>query len=77
YHLRRDVSFQKTALITPTRKLNDDDVVFNFQRIFDRRHPCHNINGSSFHYFDSLQYADKEKSVRKLDNKTEEFSLTK
>lgn len=48
FHLRRDVSFQKTAWFTPTRKLNADDVVFTFQRIFDRRHPWHNINGSSF-----------------------------
>lgn len=61
FHLRRDVSFQKTAWFTPTRKLNADDVVFTFQRIFDRRHPWHNINGSSFPYFDSLQFADNVK----------------
>lgn len=76
FHLRRDVSFQKTARFTPTRKLNADDVVFTFQRIFDRRHPWHNINGSSFPYFDSLQFADNVKSVRKLDNNTVEFRLT-
>lgn len=76
FHLRRDVSFQKTAWFTPTRKLNADDVVFTFQRIFDRRHPWHNINGSSFPYFDSLQFADNVKSVRKLDNNTVEFRLT-
>lgn len=76
FHLRRDVSFQKTAWFTPTRKLNADDVVFTFQRIFDRRHPWHNINGSSFPYFDSLQLADNVKSVRKLDNNTVEFRLT-
>lgn len=75
FHLRRDVSFQ-TAWFTPTRKLNADDVVFTFQRIFDRRHPWHNINGSSFPYFDSLQFADNVKSVRKLDNNTVEFRLT-
>ncbi len=39
---------------------------------FDRRHPWHNINGSSFPYFDSLQFADNVKSVHKLDNNTVE-----
>lgn len=48
FHLRRDVAFQKTAWFTPTRKLNADDVVFTFQRIFDRNHPWHNVNGGNF-----------------------------
>nr|WP_263596213.1 ABC transporter substrate-binding protein SapA [Citrobacter amalonaticus] len=76
FHLRRDVQFQKTAWFTPTRKLNADDVVFTFERIFDRHHPWHNVNGSSFPYFDSLQFADNVQSVRKLDNNTVEFRLT-
>ena len=75
FHLRRDVPFQKTARFTPTRKLNADDVVFTFERIFDRQHPWHNVNGSSFPYFDSLQFADNVQSVRKLDNNTVEFRL--
>ncbi len=48
--------------------MNADDVVFTFQRIFDRNNPWHNVNGSNFPYFDSLQFADNVKSVRKLDN---------
>ena len=76
FHLRRDVQFQKTAWFTPTRKLNADDVVFTFERIFDRHHPWHNVNGSNFPYFDSLQFADNVQSVRKLDNNTVEFRLT-
>ncbi|CAH6057564.1 peptide ABC transporter substrate-binding protein SapA [Citrobacter sp. CK184] len=76
FHLRRNVSFQKTAWFTPTRKLNADDVVFTFERIFDRKHPWHNVNGGSFPYFDSLQFADNVKSVRKLDNNIVEFRLT-
>lgn len=59
------------------RKLNADDVVFTFQRIFNRNHPWHNVNGGSFPYFDSLQFADTVKSVRKLDNHTVEFNLTR
>lgn len=68
-------SFRR-RLVHPTRKLNADDVVFTFERIFDRHHPWHNVNGSSFPYFDSLQFADNVQSVRKLDNNTVEFRLT-
>jgi cationic peptide transport system substrate-binding protein len=75
FRLRNDVAFQTTAWFKPTRKLNADDVTFTFQRIFDRKHPWHNINGSSFPYFDSLQFADSVESVRKIDNRTVEFRL--
>ena len=77
FHLRRNVPFQKTPWFTPTRPLNADDVVFTFQRIFDRNHPWHYINGGSFPYFDSLQFADTISGIRKLDNNTVEFRLTR
>ncbi|MFP1527755.1 ABC transporter substrate-binding protein [Escherichia coli] len=67
--------FKKPTGSLPTRKMNADDVVFTFQRIFDRNNPWHNVNGSNFPYFDSLQFADNVKSVRKLDNHTVEFRL--
>lgn len=75
FRLRNDVSFQKTPWFTPTRKLNADDVIFTFQRIFDRHHPWHNVNGPAFPYFDSLQFADTVDSVRKIDSRTVEFRL--
>jgi cationic peptide transport system substrate-binding protein len=77
FHLRRDVTFQKTAWFTPGRRLNADDVVFTFQRIFDRKHPWHSVNGDNFPYFDSLQFADSVQSVRKLDRYTVEFRLAR
>lgn len=48
FHLRRHVPFQRTAWFTPTRDFNADDVIFTFGRIFNRDHPWHNVNGSSF-----------------------------
>lgn len=48
FHLRDDVAFQRTPWFSPTRRLNADDVVFTFQRIFNRNHPWHNVNGSNF-----------------------------
>lgn len=77
FHLRQGVQFQSTAWFTPRRSLNADDVVFTFQRIVDRSHPWHSINGSSFPYFDSLQFADTVKSVRKTGSHTVEFRLNK
>lgn len=77
FHLREGVAFQSTPWFTPHRTLNADDVVFTFQRIFNRDHPWHNVNGDNFPYFDSLQFADSVESVRKLDNRTVEFRLKK
>lgn len=77
FHLRPNVQFQTTRWFNPSRALNADDVVFTFERIFDRQHPWHNVNGGAFPYFDSLQFADSVKSVRKLDSHTVEFRLNR
>jgi cationic peptide transport system substrate-binding protein len=77
FHLRPNVQFQTTPWFKPTRALNADDVVFSFQRVFNRSHPWHNVNGGNYPYFDSLQFPDSVKSVRKLDNSTVEFRLEK
>ncbi|MEM6050068.1 ABC transporter substrate-binding protein SapA [Erwinia sp. P7711] len=75
FHLRHNVHFQKTAWFSPTRALNADDVVFSFQRIFNRHSAWHNVNGGSYPYFDSLQFPDAVKSVKKLDKDTVEIRL--
>ena len=75
FHLRDGVAFQTTQWFKPKRNFNADDVVFTFQRIFDRDNPWHNVNGTNFPYFDSLQFADSVQSVRKLDSHTVEFRL--
>lgn len=75
FHLRQKVAFQKTAWFTPTRTMNADDVVFSFERVFNRQHPWHNVNGGSYPYFDSLQFSDAVQSVKKLDKNTVEIRL--
>ncbi|WP_230479502.1 ABC transporter substrate-binding protein SapA [Izhakiella capsodis] len=77
FHLRHDVSFQTTPWFTPTRQMDADDVVFSFERIFNRKSPWHNVNGGHYPYFDSLQYANAVKSIRKLDRYTVEIQLEK
>ncbi|HGM6860080.1 TPA: ABC transporter substrate-binding protein SapA [Serratia rubidaea] len=75
FHLRKDVPFQHTAWFTPTRKMNADDVVFSFERVFNHKHPYHDVNGGDYPYFDSLQFSDSVQSVKKLDNYTVEIRL--
>ncbi|HBV38555.1 MAG TPA: ABC transporter substrate-binding protein, partial [Erwinia sp.] len=70
FHLRHNVPFQKTAWFSPSRPMNADDVVFSFQRIFDRKSAWHAVNGGSYPYFDSLQFADSVASVKKLSGDT-------
>ncbi|MEA1064934.1 ABC transporter substrate-binding protein SapA [Erwinia sp. HR93] len=77
FYLRHGIQFQATPWFSPTRSLNADDVVFSFQRIFNRQHPWHFVNGSSYPYFDSLQFADSVKSVRKIGSHIVEFQLKK
>ena len=77
FHLRPNVQFQTTPWFKPTRALNADDVVFSFQRVFNRNHPWHSVNGGNYPYFDSLQFPDSVKSIRKLDSNTVEFRLEK
>ncbi|MCZ4058478.1 peptide ABC transporter substrate-binding protein SapA [Pantoea sp. LMR881] len=75
FHLRSGVQFQQTNWFKPSRPLNADDVVFSFARMFDRKHPWHNVNGGSYPYFDSLQFADSVQSVKKIDNNSVEIRL--
>jgi len=77
FHLRHNVAFQKTRWFTPTRPMNADDVVFSFQRIFDRQSAWHDVNGGNYPYFDSLQFADSVQSVKKLNKDTVEIRLNK
>ncbi|ACT06604.1 extracellular solute-binding protein family 5 [Dickeya chrysanthemi Ech1591] len=75
FTLRRDVPFQQTAWFTPSRMLNADDVLFSFQRMLDKKHPFHDINGGEYPYFDSLQLADNVQSIRKLGDYSIEIRL--
>ncbi len=75
FTLRRDVPFQQTQWFTPTRMMNADDVLFSFQRMLDKKHPFHDINGGEYPYFDSLQLADSVQSIRKLGEYSVEIRL--
>ncbi|MGL4859964.1 MAG: ABC transporter substrate-binding protein SapA, partial [Enterobacteriaceae bacterium] len=75
FHLRRNISFQTTPWFTPERKMNADDVVFSFQRIFNPENPWHPINGGAYPYFDSLGFNQTRVTVTKLDDYRVKFTL--
>ncbi|AKJ43823.1 ABC transporter substrate-binding protein SapA [Pragia fontium] len=77
FYLRKDVPFQTTAWFTPTRNMNADDVVFSFSRIFNQEAPYHAVNGGRYPYFDSMQFSDAVKSIRKINDYTVEIQLYK
>ncbi|MEE3663536.1 ABC transporter substrate-binding protein SapA [Brenneria sp. g21c3] len=77
FYLHRDVDFQTTAWFSPTRKMNADDVLFSFQRMLDKHHPYHDVNGGEYPYFDSLKFADSVHSIRKLGEYAVEIRLNK
>ncbi|WP_113631627.1 ABC transporter substrate-binding protein SapA [Pectobacterium peruviense] len=75
FYLRHDVPFQRTEWFSPTRNMNADDVIFSFQRMLDKKHPYHDVNGGEYPYFDSLQFADSVQSIRKLGEYSVEIRL--
>ncbi|MDR9963604.1 hypothetical protein KIF59_03680 [Enterobacter cloacae subsp. cloacae] len=72
FRLRDDVAFQHTPWFTPTRKLNADDVVFTFQRIFNRHHPRITSTGN-FPISTACSLPTPLKRAQ-TDNRTVEFS---
>lgn len=73
--LRDDVTFHTTRWFTPSRRLNAHDVVFSFQRIIDPQHPFHEINSSSYPWFNSLNIPQNINKIEALDDYTVRFTL--
>ncbi len=77
FHLRPGVKFQTTPWFTPTRDLNADDVVFSFQRQFDKEGAWYEYApGIAWEYFNSTMAASL-KEIVKVDDMTVKFVLSK
>ncbi|WP_163337382.1 ABC transporter substrate-binding protein [Desulfopila sp. IMCC35008] len=77
FHLRKGVKFHTTKKFTPGRDFNADDVVFSFMRQYDKEHPYHKISGGSYEYFDGMGMPSLIKEIKKVDDYTVQFVLTK
>ncbi len=74
FKLRHGVKFQSNASFKPTRDMNADDVVFSFQRMFDKSSPFYKSANGNFPEFVDL-IAPNLESIQKSDDYTVVFKL--
>ena len=77
FHLRQGVKFHTTKEFTPNRDFNADDVLFSFNRQWDKNHPYHQVSGGTYEYFNGMSMPDLIQSIEKLDDYTVRFNLTR
>ena len=77
FHLRQGVKWQDNKDFKPTRDLNADDVVFSFDRQKNTNNPYHKVSGGSYEYFEGMGLPDLISEVKKVDDKTVQFVLTR
>jgi dipeptide transport system substrate-binding protein len=74
FKLRHGVKFQSNANFKPTRDFDADDVVFSFQRMFDKTNPFYQSANGNFPEFLDL-VAPSLQSIEKVDEYTVVFHL--
>ncbi|HUK09211.1 MAG TPA: ABC transporter substrate-binding protein [Stellaceae bacterium] len=74
FKLRRGVKFQSNANFQPTRNFNADDVVFSFERMFDKSNPFYQSANGNFIEFANLVEPNLQ-SIDKIDEYTVAFRL--
>ena len=74
FKLRHGVKFQSNASFKPTRDMNADDVVFSFQRMFDKSSPFYKSANGNFPEFVDL-IAPNLELIQKSDDYTVVFKL--
>lgn len=76
FKLRKNVSFHTTEYFKPTRNFNADDVIYSFEVQMDPKNPLAVKNGN-YEYFKSMEMDKIIKSIRKVDDSTVEFTLSR
>ncbi len=69
FKLRHGVKWQSNAEFKPTRDMNADDVVFSFQRMFDKSNPFYKSADGNFPMFIDLMQPNLQ-SIDKVDDYT-------
>lgn len=77
FKIRKGVKFHTTEFFTPTRELNADDVIFSVDRQRLKNHAYHNVSGGHYDYFNGMDMGAIIKNVKKVDDYTVEFELTR
>lgn len=77
FALRKNINFHQTDFFQPTRYLNADDILFSFNRMIDKTHPYHSVNNQTKNYFFNHPFTTFLKEIKKIDENTIEFILSK
>lgn len=77
FYLRKGVKWHTTEKFKPTRDFNADDVIWTFKRAMDKSHPYHKVSGGTYEYFQSMNMGEIIKDVRRKDDYTVEFILSR
>ncbi|MBL0690959.1 MAG: ABC transporter substrate-binding protein [SAR324 cluster bacterium] len=75
FKLRKGVKFHSNKSFTPTRDFNADDVLFTFNRMWDKEHPYHRVSGGTYEYFKGMSMHSLLKSITKKGDYTVIFNL--
>ncbi|MBX3040014.1 MAG: ABC transporter substrate-binding protein [Bdellovibrionaceae bacterium] len=76
FTLRKGVKFHSNDFFKPTRDFNADDVVYSFEVQKDKNHPL-GQKAATYEYFVSMEMDKLLKDVKKIDDHTVEFVLTR
>ncbi len=77
FHLRKGVKFHTTKYFKPTRDFNADDVLFTFDMQGNKKNPFHKVGNSAFNYYSSMNFATLITSIKKTDDYTIKFTLSR
>lgn len=76
FKLRKGVKFHSNEFFKPTRDFNADDVIYSFEVQMDTKNPLTVKNGN-YEYFKSMEMDQIIKSIKKIDDYTVEFNLSR
>lgn len=77
FHLRKGVKVHSSEIFKPKRDLNADDVLYSFNRQWNKDHPFYKVSGGSYDYFNDMDMPAILKSLDKLDDHTVRFTLNR
>lgn len=77
FNLRKGVKFHTTKYFTPTREFNADDVLFSFNRMYDKTSSYNMIGGGSYEYFQGMGMGDLIKEIKKINDYQVSITLNK
>ncbi|MCB0340947.1 MAG: ABC transporter substrate-binding protein [Pseudobdellovibrionaceae bacterium] len=77
FDLRKDVKFHSIENYTPQRNFNAEDVIFTIDRMRQKSHPYHQVNGGVYEYFSAMEMDKIIKDIKKIGDYRVQFVLSR